>query len=91
MINIAFGIALIIVFALVQYSWFFDTNNGLAIDFKSKKILCSNEHWISIVRSILINNRDNKHFLDNRNKASDVGRHWLCLLLNAPFLFKYLQ
>ncbi|MCA0988609.1 hypothetical protein [Guptibacillus algicola] len=37
MINIAFGIALLIVCAIVQYSWFFDTNNGIAIDFKSKR------------------------------------------------------
>lgn len=37
MINFVFGIVLLIVIGFVQYSWFFDPNNGIAIDFKSKK------------------------------------------------------
>ncbi|MBN8209976.1 hypothetical protein JI666_14570 [Bacillus sp. NTK071] len=37
MTNIAFGIVLLLANGLVQYSWFFDANNGVAIDFKSKR------------------------------------------------------
>lgn len=37
MTNIAFGIFLLLANGLVQYSWFVDPNNGVAIDFKSKR------------------------------------------------------
>ncbi|WP_347552424.1 hypothetical protein ABFG93_08820 [Pseudalkalibacillus hwajinpoensis] len=36
MTNLAFGIILFLILGFVQYSWFYDPNNGVAIDFKSK-------------------------------------------------------
>ncbi|MGA9288698.1 MAG: hypothetical protein WBV93_10175 [Anaerobacillus sp.] len=46
MVNLGFGIILLMILGFVQYSWLYDSNNGVAIEFKST--------WSYIVTTVLL-------------------------------------